>query len=260
MGPTSRSGRLLKAASACLALAACTQAGPARPAIAGYSDARHAALTRDAGAYEATLDSDLAARKYPVIVPTLEAVFSGKDDAVRQRTVNWLLLRQEDGTTDSVFIGQLYAVGLLVEAVHSQGAVRAQWAKDALTAFYRTTFIMLSETGQCADPVAADARLGMAGYDMQPFKALLARSAQPEKEAAARDAFVLAWLTFPSRNPDPWLCSKPGGAPAYRPYAAWIGSRLPALQSAEKGVFLLTPPPPVPPARKNPNVVPLYGE
>ena len=189
----------------------------------------------------------------------LEAAFSGQDDALRQRTVNWLLLRQEDGATDSVFIGQLYAVGLLVQAIHSQGAVRAQWTRDAVSAFYRTTFIMLSEAGQCADPVAADARLGMASYDMQPFKAVIARSSQPEKEAAARDAFVLAWLTFPIRNPDPWLCSKPSGAPFYRPYAAWIGSRQPALQAAEKGVFLVTPPPPIPPARKNPDVVALYG-
>ncbi len=256
--------RLAAAASACLALAGCQhQDGPAASPIAGYSAARNTALTRGAGQYEATLDAELAARNYPTLVRTLEATFSGTNDALRQRTLNWLLLRQENGSTDSVFIGQFYAVGLLVQAAHSQGDARLQWMKDAVTAFYRTTFIMLSEAGQCADPAATDARLGMAGYDMQMFQAIVPRMTPSAKESAARDAFVLAMLTFPIRHPDPWLCSKPGGAPAYRPYAAWIASRRPALQAAEKGVFLTTPPPPVPAdgllAGKNPDVVPLYG-
>ena len=54
---------------------------------------------------------------------------------------------------------------------------------NAVTAFYRTTFIMLGEAGQCADPVATDARLGMAGYDMPAFQAIVPRMTPSAKRA-----------------------------------------------------------------------------
>ena len=82
--------------------------------------------------------------------------------------------------------------------------------------------MLLSEAGQCRDPIAADARLGQVARTLAPVRQVLPPLSPADRANAARGALVLTTLTFPARYPDDWLCRPRGDGPAaFRRYAAW---------------------------------------
>jgi hypothetical protein len=246
--------RLIAALAAALAVAA--------PAAANPPTARDSALSAGAGAFEADLDHLLAAHEYPTIEARVVGALSGQDDALRQRIVNWLALKQSHGETDSIFIAQYYTLGLLAQAVHAQGPARAQWINNAVGAYDRTFIVLLSEAGQCRDPIATDARLGQVAQTLAPARAVLPHLSSADRNNAARLALVLASITFRTRYPDDWLCRPRGAGPAaFRPYAAWSPGYDAAFQAAAKGMMEGGPPPPTRPPfllHKDPKIVLLY--
>jgi hypothetical protein len=249
--------KLGAALAATLAAAACIT-----PAVATPPTARDSALSAGAGAFEADLDRLLAAHDYATIETRVVGALGAPDDALRQRTVNWLALKQSHGETDSVFIAQYYTIGLMAQAVHAQGPARAQWINNAVGAYDRTFIVLLSEAGQCRDPIATDARLGQVAQTLAPMRAILPKLSSADRNNAARLAVVLATLTFRTRYPDDWLCRPRGAGPAaFRPYAAWSLGYDAAFQAAAKGMMEGGPPPaPRPPflLHKDPKIVPLY--
>jgi len=178
-------------------------------------------LAAGAGAFEAGLDQGLAAADYGGLTQRIEGALAGTDDGLRLRVVNWLALKQSHGDTDSIFIGQLYAVGLLAMAAHAPEPARSAWIKDSVTAYDRVILTFMSEGGQCADGVAVDTRLGLVAHNMQPVQQMMLRLPQAQRDAAARDAFVLSALTFRHRYPDGWLCRGRDGRASFVPFDRW---------------------------------------
>jgi hypothetical protein len=225
--------------------------------------AREEALSADSGAQEAELDRLLSSTDYAAVSARVERALGGADDALRLRILNWLALKQSHGQTDSVYIAQLYAVGLVAMATHAQEPARTQWLTDAVAAYDRTFIVLLSEGGQCADPIAVDSRIGEVEHTLNLIKPVLAHMSPADRDATARRALVLATLSFRNRYPDDWLCRARGGGPAkFRPYEVWGPQYDAALHSVAKGMLhdgAPTKPTPAGLLRKNPDIVPLYG-
>lgn len=244
----------------CLILGACASA-PSPDATNSFS-AREVALSAGSGALEAELDPLLAAHDYVGLGKKVEGALGGPDDALRLRTVNWLALKQSHGETDSIYIAQLYTVGLGEMAVHSQEPGRTEWFKDAASAYARTFIVLLSESGQCADSIAVDARLGQVSHTLSFIQPVLAHFSPADRDAAVRSALVLATLTFRKRYPDDWLCRGRDGGPAkFNRYEVWGPRYGAALENAAKGMFHDDAPKAPTPAlllRKNPEIAALY--
>ena len=162
-------------ALACLQLTACSSAPsgptPPRPANAGNV---HAALVASAGPFEQRLDAELAAQDYASIAQTVELATQGPPDSLRARVaaielpraagdtpdsvghlrlrvLNWGLLQETRGQTDTAFISKVYAQALFAVAQYLPPEQQEKIRQSAATQYVRLLELIATEGAQCSN-------------------------------------------------------------------------------------------------------------
>ncbi len=147
-------------------------------------------------------------------------------DHLRLRVLNWGLLQETRGQTDTAFVSKVYAQALFAVAQYLPPEQQEKIRHSAATQYVRLLELITTEGAQCSNSNAPAARLREVTQDLQQVAAYAATLSSAEGMQVALDANLLVELRFAKRVPDRWMCGR-----GFVAVAAWLPERSSALRT-----------------------------